>query len=88
MKEGQLRLRLMVRRHGLPDARVVFSVSLDDNPTVSKLLEHVNEKIPLESDDWGLEDYAVELRDASGQAFECLHYEPVADVLDRDDEVM
>ena len=37
--------------------------------TISQFLEQVNEVVPLESEDWGLEDYAVEVG-----GFECLHF--------------
>lgn len=52
------------------------------SPTISQLLEQVNEVIPLEAEDWGLEDYAVEVR-----GFECLHFSEVAQILKEDDEV-
>ncbi|KAK3681281.1 hypothetical protein B0T22DRAFT_445491 [Podospora appendiculata] len=87
MKGNDLRLRLVVRRHALPEARVVFNVPLDNDPTVARLLEQVNDIIPLESSDWGLEDYVVELHDAEGHAFDCLHFQPVAAVLKNDEEV-
>ena len=51
-------------------------------PTVAQLLEQVNEIIPLESEDWGLEDYAVEV-----EGFECLHFSETSKVLKEDDEV-
>lgn len=88
MKEKNLRLRLVVRRHGLPEVRVVFNVPLDHDPTIANLVELVNDTIPLESVDWGLEDYVVELRDADGHAFECLHFQPVVNILDKDEEVL
>src|SRR3569833_1546760 len=88
MKGNQLRLRLVVRRHGLPDARVVFNVPLDDDPTISKFLERVNDTLPLESGEWGLEDYAVELQAIDGTSFECLHFQPVESVLKEDEEVL
>jgi hypothetical protein len=88
MKENALRLRLVVCRHALPDVRVVFPISVATDPTVAQLLEQVNETIPLESTDWGLEDYVVELRDRDGNAFECLHFQPVSVVLDKDEEVL
>ena len=50
--------------------------------TVSQFLEKVNDVIPLESEDWGLEDYAVEVR-----GFECLHFSELGQVLREDDEV-
>ncbi|KAI0153139.1 hypothetical protein GGR57DRAFT_492300 [Xylariaceae sp. FL1272] len=87
MADQDMRLRLIVRRHGLPEARLMWSVRLDNDSTISKLLEHLDKSVPLESDDWGLEDYAVELRDDDGTAFECLHYQLVRDVLKPDDRV-
>ncbi|KAL8300935.1 hypothetical protein RB593_010334 [Gaeumannomyces tritici] len=82
-----MRLRLVVRRHGLPDTRVLFSISLDGDPTIAYFLELVNATVPLESDDWGLDDYAVELRNPAGGAFEALHFQTVASILQQDEEV-
>ena len=86
--DKNFRLRLVVRRHGLPEVRVVFNIPLENDPTISKLLEQVNEIIPLESSSWGLEDYIVELRDGNGSGFECLHFQQVAVVLQNDEEVL
>lgn len=86
--DRNLRLRLVVRRHGLPEARILFNVPLDNDPTVAQLVELVNESIPLENDEWGLDDYTVELRAKDGHAFECMHFQPVASILDKDDEVL
>lgn len=83
-----LRLRLVVRRHSLPEVRVVFAVRLDTDPTIAHLLEQINEIIPLESNDWGLEDYAVELRDSNGHGFDCLHFQQVSVILKKDEEVL
>lgn len=83
-----LRLRLVVKRHGIPEDRVMFAVQLDTDPTISNLLEQVNEVFPLESNDWGLEDYAVELRDATGRGFDCLHFQQVSVILKNDEEVL
>ena len=78
----------MVRRHNLPDAAVVWAVEPSDNPTISQLLEQVNEVIPLESaGDWGLEDYSVELK-GSETSFECLHFQLVRTILQEDDEIV
>lgn len=88
MKEKNLRLRLVVRRHALPEVRVIFNVSLDNDPTIVKLLEQVNDVFPLESDDWGLEDYVVELRDSDGHSFECMHFQGVANILEKNEEVL
>lgn len=85
---SSLRLRLVVRRHALPEVRVVFVAQLDNDPTIANLLEQVNEIIPIESNDWGLDDYAVELRDPDGHAFDCLHFQQVSVVLKNDEEVL
>ncbi|KAL8697626.1 MAG: hypothetical protein Q9224_002221, partial [Gallowayella concinna] len=85
-----MRLRLTVQRHGLPPARVLWTITAvrppfsaaGSEPTIAQLLEQINEIIPLESGDWGLEDYAVEVR-----GFECLHFSEANDVLKEDDEV-
>lgn len=88
--DKSLRLRLVVQRNGVPDVRILFNVLLANEPTISQLLEQVNETVPLEDahGEWGLDDYVVELHDKNGLAFECLHFQPVATVLDRDDEVL
>ncbi|CZR53317.1 uncharacterized protein PAC_03195 [Phialocephala subalpina] len=86
-----MRLRLTVKRHGLPDTPVVWVVDTTSSPspTVSQLLEAVNEAIPIESDgEWGLEDYAVELKGANGANYECLHFQHLAVVMKEDDEVI
>lgn len=88
MKEVSLRLRLVVRRHNLPEVRVLFSIGLQGEPTIANLLEQVNETVPLESPDWGLDDYVVEIEDSHGTAFECLHFQGVSTILDRDEEVI
>ncbi|KAI0967122.1 hypothetical protein F4678DRAFT_465665 [Xylaria arbuscula] len=87
MADQDMRLRLVVRRHGLPELRLMWHVQLDTNPTISRLLEQLNDQVPLESDDWGLEDYVVELHDSDGTDFECLHYQLVRSVLQPDDRV-
>ncbi|KAI1408015.1 hypothetical protein F5Y13DRAFT_205097 [Hypoxylon sp. FL1857] len=87
MTEKDMRLRLVVRRDGLPEERLVWNVALENDPTVSKLLEKVNEIVPLEFDQRGLEDYAVELHDDDGTSFECLHFHSVRTVFKPDDRV-
>ncbi|KAI8630059.1 hypothetical protein F5Y19DRAFT_70147 [Xylariaceae sp. FL1651] len=87
MADQDMRLRLVVRRHNLPEARIMWNVRLNSDPTIAKLLEQLNEDIPLESDQWGLEDYVVELHDYDGTEFECLHYQLVRGVLKPDDRV-
>ncbi|OHW93907.1 hypothetical protein CSPAE12_07633 [Colletotrichum incanum] len=86
--EKNLRLRLVVRRHGVPDVKLLWNATADEDLTISKLLTQINEVIPLESGEWGLEDYAVELKDASGDGFECVHYHLVSKVLKDDDQVL
>lgn len=83
-----LRLRLVVRRHGVPDVKLLWNAIADEDLTISKLLAQVNEVVPLESGEWGLEDYAVELKDASGDGFECVHFHLVNKVLKDDDQVL
>ncbi|KAL7622684.1 hypothetical protein AAE478_006362 [Parahypoxylon ruwenzoriense] len=87
MAEKDMRLRLVLRRDGLPEDRLIWHVPLENDPTISKLLEKVNETIPLEIGQRGLEDYVVELRDDDGTSFECLHFQPVRTVLKSDDRV-
>jgi hypothetical protein len=83
-----MRLRLLIRRHALPDTAVVWAVDNAENPTISQLLEAINEVIPLESGgDWGLEDYSVEIK-GSGTNFECFHFQLVKTILHEDDEVL
>ena len=80
-----MRLRLNVQRHGLPPSPVVWATGDPKrtlNSTVSQLLERVNDVIPLESDDWGLEDYIVEIN-----GYECLHFQELGSVFRDDDEV-
>ncbi|KAL0942919.1 uncharacterized protein CTRU02_200805 [Colletotrichum truncatum] len=86
--EKDLRLRLVVRRHGVPDVKLLWNATTNEDLTISKLVAQINEVIPLESGEWGLEDYAVELKDASGEGFECVHYHLVSKVLKDDDQVL
>ncbi|KAI0133973.1 hypothetical protein BJ170DRAFT_608143 [Xylariales sp. AK1849] len=83
-----MRLRLVVRRNGLPETNVIWPVALGNDPTIAELLEQVSNILPLESGEWGLEDYAVELRSHDGSTFECLHFQLVQGVLKEDDQVL
>lgn len=84
-----MRLRVIVRRNELPDTPVVWTVDTSSGPTVYQLLEQINAFIPVESDgEWGLEDYAVELKGKDGVNYECLHFQPVTSVMKEDDEVL
>lgn len=81
-----MRLRFIISRHTLPLTPVVLNIQ--PNLTVAQALEEINAVIPLESGEWGLDDYAVELPGEFGVNFECLHYEQVGEVMKADDEVM
>jgi hypothetical protein len=83
-----MRLRLLIKRHNLPNTAIVWAIDTSIDITISQLLEQINEIIPLESDgDWGLEDYAVEV-EGKEAAYECLHFQSVRNVLHEDDEVV
>ncbi|KAM0280807.1 hypothetical protein ACHAQH_003837 [Verticillium albo-atrum] len=88
MSDRELRLRLLVRRHGVPEVKLVWNVPTGPDWTIAKLIAHVDEAIPLESGEWGLEDYAVELRGTDGEPFECLHFQQISKVLKDDDQVI
>lgn len=83
-----MRLRLVVRRHAVPDVKLLWNATANEDLTISRLLAQINEVVPLESGDWGLEDYAVELKDASGEGFECVHYHLVSKLFKDDDQVL
>ncbi|KAL9613149.1 MAG: hypothetical protein Q9167_002314 [Letrouitia subvulpina] len=63
-----MRLQLTIQRYALPPVHILWTTGLlrphhavaGTSPTISQLLEQVNDVIPLESGEWGLEDYAVE----------------------------
>ncbi|MCJ1246952.1 hypothetical protein MMC30_004163 [Trapelia coarctata] len=84
-----MRLQLTVQRQGLPSAQVLWDtgalrpnhVPSGASTTIAQLLEHINEIIPLEAEEWGLEDYAVEVH-----GFECLHFCSL-NILKEDDRV-
>lgn len=73
---------MQVQRHGLPAARVLWSTPGADQ-TVAELLQQINDLIPIETEDWGLEDYEVHVG-----GYEALHYFRLSDVLKDEDEVM
>ncbi|KAI9758708.1 MAG: hypothetical protein M4579_002883 [Chaenotheca gracillima] len=88
-----MRFQLHIFRNGLPPTRVLWtwgkasatsSVNWDPaQATIAQLLEDVNETIPLEAAEWGLEDYVVEVK-----GFECLHFHEASSVLRDGDEVL
>lgn len=67
----------------LPSASHPHLSSAHRSATVAQLLEDVNEVVPLESAEWGLEDYSVEV-----DGYECLHYMPITEVLKDGDNVV
>ncbi|SPO06565.1 uncharacterized protein DNG_09255 [Cephalotrichum gorgonifer] len=83
-----MRLRLTVRRSGVPEVKLMWNADADADSTISRLLSGVNEVVPLESGEWGLEDYAVEYKDEKDEGFECLHFQVVRDILKEDDPVL
>ncbi|KAM3452248.1 hypothetical protein MY3296_004686 [Beauveria thailandica] len=89
MSFGDIRLRLVIRRHTVPDVKLVWPCSPSDDLTIAKLLGQVNEVVPLEGGEWGLEDYVAELGDGSnGASFECLHFQLVSRILKDEDQVL
>ncbi|KJZ73826.1 hypothetical protein HIM_06719 [Hirsutella minnesotensis 3608] len=87
MASDPLRLRLSVRRNGVPEVKLVWPCERSQDLTVSKLLGQLNDVLPLECGEWGLEDYVVELADGTGGSFECLHFQQVQHVFKNDDLV-
>ena len=86
-----MRLKVSVRRYSLPTTNIIFTTralgpapaTSSTDATIAQLLEDVNDIVPLESANWGLEDYAVEVN-----GYECLHFSPIDAVLRDDDEVV
>ena len=65
----------------------MWNVKADTDFTISRLIANVNDVVPLESAEWGLEDYAVEYGDGE-DGFECLHFQVVKDILKEDDHIL
>ncbi len=86
-----MRLQLSIKRYSLPTTNIIFTTyalgpcpaTSSPDATIAQLLEDVNDIVPLESADWGLEDYAVEVN-----GYECLHFSPIDAVLRDDDQVV
>ncbi|KAF2839413.1 hypothetical protein M501DRAFT_1016495 [Patellaria atrata CBS 101060] len=80
-----MRISLNIRRHGLPSVSLIWPLKPADlpNQTIVQFLEAINDAIPLESSHWGLDDYVVTIH-----GNELLHYMKVADVVEKDDEVI
>ncbi|KAK8173376.1 hypothetical protein IWX90DRAFT_426784 [Phyllosticta citrichinensis] len=80
-----MRLKLTVKRHKLPSIDLLWAVTNDRSKkasTVAALLEEVNAVIPLETEDWDLDDYVVELGD-----FEALHFQNITSIFTNEDHV-
>ncbi|KYK54040.1 hypothetical protein DCS_05994 [Drechmeria coniospora] len=88
MSHEVLRLHVVVQRLGVPDTCFVWPCPLAGKPIISQLLAQINDVVPLESGEWGLEDYVVELVSAHDGTFECLHFQPVHQVLKDEDTVI
>ena len=82
------RVKLKIQRHRLPTVDILWPLkdaptNSRDQPTISSLLSDINTSIPLESGDWTLDQYTVEL-----DGFECLHYQLLHDVLQNGDTLV
>ena len=82
-----MRVYLTIQRNRLPSVDLVWIIPdvvyRTSSYTISNLLKSVDEVIPLETDTWGLEDYAVHIGD-----FECLHFSKVKETLQESDHVL
>ena len=85
-----MRLRVAIQRHGLPATSILWTSESSfpqhsashRSATISQLVDDINSIVPLESGEWGLEDYVVEV-----EGYECLHFQPI-DILHENDQVM
>lgn len=80
-----MRVRLSIYRHELPSVDILWALPDEHTRpiTVSQLLEDINNIVPLESGEWGLEDYVVQLG-----KFECLHFSTVQELLKEEDSIV
>ena len=80
-----MRVQLSIHRQALPPVDLLWALpdALPQSTTIAQLLEDVNNLMPLESDEWGLEDYVVQLG-----KFECLHFFQIQGLLKEDDNLM
>lgn len=80
-----MRVQLSIHRQGLPPVNLLWG--LPDHQTrpktIAQLLEDINDIVPLESEEWGLEDYVAQLG-----KFECLHFSTVQELLKEDDNLV
>lgn len=81
-----MRLRLIIERNQLPSTFLAWSTP--QNCSAAQLLVHVNNVIPLESGQWTLEDYVVEVPGPREITFEVLHFDNLEHVLSDESEVL
>ncbi|KAI9888530.1 MAG: hypothetical protein M1814_006830 [Vezdaea aestivalis] len=72
-----MRLNLTIHRNGLAPCSLVWTpegfgsrLGIPVHASIDEFLQQVNEIVPLESDDWGLEDYVVSVNGP----WHCLHF--------------
>jgi len=76
-----MRLRVQICRNDLPITRIIWQAS--PAKTVVELLAELNDFVPIESDTWGFEDYAVFIN-----GYEALHFQTLESVFKEDDELL
>jgi len=74
-----MRLKVEVHRHKLPTTSILWQA--DPHQTISAFLQAIDVIIPLQSEDWALDDYIVQ--DFNG--FEALHFSNIGHVLKDED---
>ncbi|KAF4553506.1 Hypothetical protein D9617_7g032340 [Elsinoe fawcettii] len=74
-----MRLQLEICRNRLPAVKILWQT--DEETITSQVLSDVDVCVPLQSEEWGLEDYVLE----TAAGFEALHYQKVGDVVREDD---
>ena len=81
-----MRILLTIQRNRLDSVEVLWTIPEDSykspSHTISRWLAEVDEAFPLETDEWGLEDYVVHI-----QGFECLHFKTTGEVFRNGDHV-
>ena len=81
--EYSMRLYVNVKRYELPDSKFVYSVtSGQQSCSISALMFAINKQMPMESGNWGLEDYSLRLN-----GYDLLHYSKVDEVLRDGDQI-
>jgi hypothetical protein len=86
-----MRIFVTILRNCLPATEVVWAlpeIELGNGNgtshfTIAKLLASISGTVPLESEEWGLEDYLLEVG-----GYECIHYMPAEKLLKDGDHVV